>query len=75
MTLEKYLHQKTNEAAAKICADAPVDSCECCDECEGHLVYENNAFYYECQKCHARWSTEQLEIDANGKFRLLELAD
>jgi hypothetical protein len=75
MTLEEYLRQKTSELAAEIASEAPIDSCPECNLCEGQLVYEHNAFCYECRVCGLRWSAETLEIDVNGKFLALEWAD
>ena len=75
MTLEDYLQKKTQELAVKLAADAPIDSCPHCNVCEGRLVYEGNTFQYECGICGQHWSAECVEIDAHGKFLVMELAD
>jgi hypothetical protein len=75
MTLEAYLQQQIEQLAAKIAAEAPVDSCPHCDVCEGRLIYADHVFQYECTLCGLRWSTEQLMVDGNGKFLMLEWAD
>lgn len=75
MTLEDYLQQKIDEIANKLADNAPIDSCPHCNVCEGRLVYTGGEYQYECQICGEQWSPECLEIDAEGKFLIVDYAD
>jgi hypothetical protein len=75
MTLEDYLRKKTEDIASQVADNAPVDSCPHCNVCEGRLVYDGETFQYECCICGQRWSSECLEIDAEGDFLVVDYAD
>jgi hypothetical protein len=75
MKLEEYLHYETEQVIVRLNATAPVEICPCCCVGEGHMVFDNEQFKYQCPRCKAQWPADALEIDKDGNFELIEWAD
>jgi hypothetical protein len=73
--LEEYLHHEVEHLAERLALQAPTDECPYCCLCEGHLIYHEEMFWYECHACGKQWASEHLEIASDGRFQLLEFAD
>jgi hypothetical protein len=75
MRLEEYLQQEVDKVVAKLIADAPADLCCACSSGCGCLTYDGQHFKYVCDHCGVEWPSDNLDIDADRKFAILEFAD